>query len=470
MQLEPKKIDISPNSQIHLIGIGGSGMSGIARGLINKGLLVSGSDLKKTSVTEELSSLGVEIMYGHSEKNVAIADIVVVSSAIPQSNPELLKAIQMRSPIYQRAEILNWLMTDFSSRGVVAGTHGKSTTTIMITKILETAGLNPSYIVGANRLDTKTNAAINSGDTFIVEGDESDGSILCYDATDLVITNLEEEHMSYYKTTENLMLHFQKVMQRVIDNKGTLFINEDDSNTVSLIEKEWQSQAQFFSLTKGKGLYAENIQFLPEGTSFDLYEKGSRLETIFMKTQGYHNVCNALAAIQFSRHRGISLETIVQGLSVFYGANRRLEQVGFEKDILVYDDYAHHPTEITTTLNGAKNVTKGRLICIFQPHRFSRTQELFSEFVHSFSDADWLILTDIYPANEPPIEGIHSEKLRDSVKEQYPQLLVDYFSQEEALLKDVIPKLKAGDVLVTMGAGNIGDLAHAIADQLSGSC
>tara|TARA_A100001015_G_scaffold287729_1_gene357797 strand:- start:2377 stop:3795 length:1419 start_codon:yes stop_codon:yes gene_type:complete len=466
MQFEPKKIDLSPNSQIHLIGIGGAGMSGIARGLIKKGFLVSGSDLKPSPNTQSLERLGVQVMYGHSEGNVAMADVVVVSSAIPQSNPELLKAIQMRSPIYQRAEMLNWLMTGFKTRCVVAGTHGKTTTTIMITKIFEAAGLNPSYVVGANRLDSGINSEIHSGEACIVEGDESDGSILCYDASHLVITNLEEEHMNYYKTRENLMLHFKKVMQRVIDHKGLLFINEEDENTMSLREAAWGPSLRFFSLKKGKGLYPKNCQFSSEGTRFELYENDNLVAEIVLSTQGYHNISNALAAIQFAREYDIPLGAIKKGLASFSGAKRRLENIFANDTVSIYDDYAHHPTEIITTLNGARNLVEGRLICIFQPHRYSRTQELFSEFVHSFSESDWLILMDIFPANEAPIEGIHSQKLKEVISSQYPQLRVGYFSEVESLIKHLCPDLIRGDVVVTMGAGNVGDIAKKIAKQL----
>ena len=442
-------------------------MSGIARGLINKGLLVTGSDLKKTEVTSDLEALGIQVKYGHAEGNVALADIVVVSSAIPQSNPELLKAIQMRSPIYQRAEMLNWLMKDAACRCVVAGTHGKSTTTIMITKIFETAGLNPSYVVGANRLDTKTNAEINGSTTCIVEGDESDGSILCYDATDLVITNLEEEHMSYFKTAENLMLHFEGIMKHVIDNKGTLFINQDDSNAVALIKPSWQSRVRFFSLKATSGIHAKEIQFLSDQTKFELYDNAVKLGTVTLKTHGYHNVYNALAAIQFALSKQVPLEEICSGLADFHGANRRLEKIFSDKDILVYDDYAHHPTEIITTLQGARKINDGRLICIFQPHRFSRTKELFTEFVHAFTEADKVILTDIYPANESPIDGVHSEILAEHIQKQYPKMAVDYFSQTESLLDAVTNQLTPGDVVVTMGAGTIGKIAKSLAKKLS---
>lgn len=438
---------------IHLIGIGGIGMSGIAELLINLGYKVSGSDLKDTPATRRLTSLGGHIFYGHKKENVSGADVVVYSSAVHQDNPEIFEAKDLYVPVIPRAEMLAELMR--LKYGVaVAGAHGKTTTTTMIASILTQARLDPTVIIGG-RLDIwgGSNAKLGQGDILLAEADESDGSFMALSPTITVVTNIDTEHMDFYQSMDDIRNTFVDFINK-IPFYGTAILcldNEEIQGIIPRLKKRYLT----YGMTSQADLKALEIENSASGVSFEVVYKQKSLGRITVGMPGEHNVLNALAAMAVGLEMEMDIRAINKGLVNLGGLERRFQIKGEKNNIMVLDDYGHHPTEIMAVLKTIKDCwPERRIIVAFQPHRYSRTQHLYDRFVISFNEADILIITAIYPAGEKEIEGVTAEWLAKGIKEHGHRNVITC-DQAAKVLTELKGVAKPGDVVVTLGAGNI---------------
>ncbi len=455
--------DLSLHKTLHFIGIGGAGMSPIAHVALQKGYKVSGSDLKESIHTIRLKDLGAEIFFGQKSANLRKADVVIVSSAISEDNPELMYAKQEKIPLLKRAEMLDLLMAHDSKKICVAGTHGKTTTSSMITKMIDACGKTPTFIIGAELKDFGRSATLGSGDYFVAEADESDGSFLSLHPNIGVITNIEADHLDYYKEFHNIQDHFQRFMEGVISRNGYLVLNHDDP-TLKMLGESF-AQTHYFSIETAASVMAKNIIQEPEGTRFTLFIDGADHGDVYLQVYGKHNVYNALAAITVGIAEKLPLDCIKKGLFGFSGTKRRFQLIGKVQDIQIYDDYAHHPTEIKVTLEGAKLSLKQRLICIFQPHRYTRTRDLLETFPDAFGHADEIFITEVYSANEKKISHISGKNIVDKMIEKHAAS-AHFIPKKSDIASAVLKILKPGDVVVTMGAGDIHTVAKELLSQL----
>ncbi len=435
-----------------MIGVGGSGMSGIAEVLLNLGHRVSGSDIKNTAVTRRLETLGATIYYGHDRKHVQEVDVVVYSSAVTEENPEIKAAVEKMIPIIPRAEMLAELMR--VKYGIaVAGTHGKTTTTSLIATVLAEGGIDPTVIIGGKLNIFGSNAKLGQGDFLVAEADESDGSFLKLSPTITVLTNIDTDHLDYYRDLESLQRTFEEFTNK-IPFYGVNILCLDDVNVQNLIpclKKRYitygcNTQAEY----QAKDLTFEGLQ-----TRFQILCQGENLGEFILKMPGIHNVQNALAAVAVGRELELDGGAIKRGIEAFKGIERRFQVYDEVDTITVVDDYGHHPTEIKVTLDAMKQVWQDRrVLVVYQPHRFTRTQILFNEFLTAFYQADHLVLTDIYSAGEPSIEGITSKALFQGIKEHGHKSVV-HVSDFEGVIKHLLNEVRPGDVVLTLGAGDI---------------
>lgn len=446
---------IAPHKLIHFIGIGGTGMSAIARILLEKGYKISGTDLKESINTSRLKDFGAKIYYGHAEANVREAGLVVISSAIQSDNIELIAALNHKIPVFKRAEMLGFLMNQFQHKIAVAGTHGKTTTTSMITRIFDYCHKVPTYLIGGDMNDFGGNAALGKTDYFIAEADESDGSFLCLEPNIAVVTNIEEEHMNYYKTTQNLLAHFREFIEHVIARNGYVVLNQDNAYILEITKDLPREKVLFYSLKDpSSALYAHQLEFMEKGIRYSLKLHGKDAGIVSLKVFGQHNVANSLAAIGVGLKQELSLEDIKHGIAKFSGTKRRFQLIGEVNKIRIYDDYGHHPTEIMATLKGAKDSLGRRIICVFQPHRYSRTMDLLEHFAGAFQDADLVVITEIYSANEANPMNVSAQMIVDKMKDKKFKSVL--FIEKKGEIAPVLMKeLKSGDVVLTMGAGDI---------------
>ena len=453
---------LGKTQRIHFIGIGGSGMSGIAEVLINQDYDVSGSDQSKSSVTDHLESLGAEINFNHNAKNVYGKHVVVVSSAICSNNPEVKAAREEMIPVIPRAEMLAELMR--MKHGIaIAGTHGKTTTTSLVATVLAGGHLDPTIIVGGKLKNMGGHAKLGQSKFLVAEADESDGSFLKLSPTLAVVTTLDEEHMDYYNNMQNMKSAFLEFLNSV-PFYGTAILCLDDPNLQSLLPKI-EKRTITYGLKTQADYTAREISVNELKTNFTVFYQGKNLGKISSCSLGNHNICNTLAAIAVGMELNIDFPTIADALKVFSGVQRRFEILHRSDSLIIIDDYGHHPAEIQATLSTAKEVWPNRrLVVLFQPHRFSRTQHLMESFYSSFNDADQLFLLDIYGAGEKPIEGIHSRKMAQGIRE-FGHKNVDYIEKVEILVPHLQNSLQSGDVILTLGAGNIGELAHKLVAQ-----
>lgn len=436
--------------KIHFVGIGGIGMSGIAEVLLNLGFTVTGSDLKKTETTERLERLGATIFYGHREGNIQGVDVVVVSSAVKPDNPEIKKAQELFIPVIQRAEMLAELMRMKYSIAV-AGSHGKTTTTSLISSILGQAGMDPTCVVGGKLNSFGSNAKLGSSKFLVAEADESDGTFLLLFPTIAVVTNIDLEHLDFYKNINEIKDAFVAFLNK-IPFYGLDIICIDNTNVQSIIPL-LKRRYTTYGLSKQADLRAETIHYDGMKTMFTVIFKGNELGNIELSLPGIHNVVNALAACGVAIELDIPFSTIQEALKHFSGIQRRL-QVKLDGPITLIDDYGHHPTEIKATLSAVKQMCKGRIIVVFQPHRYTRTKALMDEFATSFNEADILIITEIYPASEEPIEGITGGRLSEKIRTSGHKHVLFVPTHNEAAA-EVLKLVKRGDVVVTLGAGDI---------------
>lgn len=452
------------NERIHLIGIGGIGMSGIASLLLNLGYEVSGSDVKDSATISELRSQGAEIKVGHQAENVEVADLVVFSSAIPEDNPELLRAKEKGLPVLQRAEMVARLMT--RQKGIaISGTHGKTTTTAMVATVLEKNGLDPTVLVGGELDLIAGNAKLGTGDYFVTEADESDGSLLFMDPEIGVVTNIEVDHLDYYNSKEEIKQTFIQFLNK-LPSTGKGIVCLDDAEISSMLT-EVDSELMTYGLTKRTDLRAKEIVLDKLGSKSTIYWQGKRLGELNLNVPGKHNLANALVAIGIGLHIGLEFEEISTGLKEFGGVKRRFERKGQYRKAMIVDDYAHHPTELEATLNAAQNMGFERIIAVFQPHRYTRTKFLMEEFSRAFDDADEIIITDIYSAGEDPISGVSAEKLIELIK-QSTFVKAKFIPELEEVYEYLKGTVKSGDLVLTLGAGDIWKVGEKLVETQQG--
>ena len=452
--------------KIHLIGISGTGMVGIAQFLLSiPEIILSGSDLNITHATKKLIEQGVLFYETHHKKNIEQVDIVVISGAIPDHNEELIEAKKFQKKIYHRAQFLKILMEPFKSKIGVAGTHGKTTSSGMLISIIQAFSGSSSYIIGGENKQTKQNGQFGESDIFIAEADESDGSFLIYNFSDAIITNVEKEHMNFFKTKEKLYFLFETFMNKIVSKNGMLILNIDDPWLSSQQELFNKPNVFTISIFKEGTCTAKNISYTQKGSSFDLFVRGVFIERFHGNFFGLHNIYNALGVICLSLNYQIPIDKVLEGIRGYHGIKRRMElkeQVG---TISIYDDYAHHPTEIATTLQGLKLAFHRRIICIFQPHRFSRTKHLMNDFLKAFQMADVTIITEIYSANEVSEDPFSAKLIVNEILKS-GQKKVFFIAKLKNIAKKISLLVNENDIIITMGAGNISTIAKSIATQI----
>jgi UDP-N-acetylmuramate--alanine ligase len=443
----------------HLIGIGGIGMSALAHLLIEKGAKVSGSDKRASAITEELAHAGVQIFIGQREENLKTPATVVYSSDIPPTNPEYKEAVRLNFPLLHRSELLRDLMQD-SLPLLVTGTHGKTTTSSLLAHLLFSSGLGPSFAIGGVVRSLKKNGGYGVGDYFIAEADESDGSFLKYGGYGAIITNIDNDHLEYWRTEEALLRGFEQFAEQVT-SKEHLFWCFDDDRLASL-----KIEGISYGFQPHADLYIYDFEQRGWSTFFDFSFFGRDYCDVELPLIGGHNVLNAAACFGLSLSLNLDEKVIREALRSFQGVKRRMEKKGEVKDIAIYDDYAHHPTEIFATLRAVKTaIGKRRLIVAFQPHRYTRTRDCAQQFSQAFEAADQLILTDIYAAGEKPIEGISIDLLLKKIRDAgYSKAL---YIPEAKLVEYLAQTLQPQDVLVTMGAGDITGIGAELIAHLS---
>jgi UDP-N-acetylmuramate--alanine ligase len=439
---------------IHFVGIGGIGMSGIAEVLCNLGFRVSGSDVKKSSVTERLEKLGAEITEGHRAENVGDAHVVVRSTAVRDDNAEIVEALHRSIPVIPRAEMLAELMRLKPHTVAVAGSHGKTTTTSMVATILGHAKLDPTVVVGGVVGAFGSNARLGKGDLMVAEADESDRSFLMLTPTIAVVTNIDREHMDYYADMDDMRECFTSFVNKV-PFYGAAVLCLDDPQVQAVIPHVKRRRVTY-GLSAQADISAHGIVFDQMfGSTFAVWQGSESVGDITLHVPGLHNVYNALASIAVAFELEVTFDLIAEALGQFTNADRRFQFKGEEAGVLVVDDYGHHPTEIKATLAAAKIGSAGRrIVVLFQPHRYSRTQDQMEGFAQSFNNADALLVSDIYAASEDPIEGVTSEALTAAIK-RYGHKNAVFIGGLEGAAEALSGQVSAGDLVITLGAGPV---------------
>ena len=437
-------------------------MSGIAHLFLRRGFTVSGSDVKSSAATDALYNAGARIFIGHRAEQVRGAGVIVYSSAVREDNPEMAEGRSLGIPVMKRAQALAELMKD-KTVITVAGSHGKTTTSSLLSYLLLEAGLCPTIAVGGIVRNIDTNACIGDGEFFVAEADESDGSFLYYTPKYSIITNIDREHLDYYHDFSNEINAFREFIGRTTDS-GCLFCCYDDKNLRNLL-KNYKRRHVLFGLSNQADIYPENISLEALSSRFDCRYNGVLLGSFRLLLGGLHNISNATGVIAAGLELGIRVEVIQKVLAGFQGAKRRLEVKLSTDKFTVIDDYAHHPTEIRASLAALKQFGSRRVIAIFQPHRYTRTQLLLQEFGRCFEHADKVIITDIYAANEQPIPGVTGESVCNAVREVFQHKEVNFVSKEQ--IPDFIKTVaRDKDVIVTLGAGDITKISDQLAKLL----
>jgi UDP-N-acetylmuramate--alanine ligase len=452
-------MSFSRDQCIHFIGIGGAGMSAIAKVLLERGVAVSGSDLKPSRASNVLEAMGATIFVGHSAQQVAGADAVVASTAIPATNPELQEARERSITVMTRGEALAALLQD-SDAVAVAGTHGKTTTTSMIVTVLRSAGIDPTYLVGAGLNDSGTNAKLGTSSIAVAESDESDGSFLLLSPHVAVITNIELDHVDHWGSLDALYEAFFTFIGRT-DPSGALVLPHDNERLRAGVPAEGPRLLTFG--TEGDVVYSD---VRPEGVGSAFSLTAGDTVSVTLSVPGAHNVANATAAAAACISLGVSLEDVASGLALYRGVERRFQVRGEASGVTVVDDYAHHPTEVAATLAAARPGPWRRIVAIFQPHRYSRTAALAGEFGDSFGLADKVILMDVYGAGEDPVPGVSGKLIADAVNDAYPGRSIAYFPHRAELLSYLEASSKSGDLVLTLGAGDVTTVGDQVLETL----
>ncbi|MGC9325027.1 MAG: UDP-N-acetylmuramate--L-alanine ligase [Desulfomonilia bacterium] len=450
--------------RIHFVGIGGIGMSGIAELLINQGFSITGSDVSDSDIIQRLRHLGAEVSIGHRPENIGDSQVVVYSSAVGLDNPECAAAKERRLPVIPRAEMLAEIMRMKYSIAI-AGTHGKTTTTSMLATILAHAGTDPTAIIGGKLDIFGSNARLGDGELLVAEADESDRSFLKLAPIIAVVTNIEKEHMDCYRDLQDILSTYVQFLNKV-PFFGFDMVCLDDENIQQILPHLDRKVITYGSQTQAIYRCTEP-RFEGLNTRYTTHRNGETLGEITLGVPGTHNCLNSLAAVATAFELGIPFETIRVGLSSFKGVQRRCHIRGTKSGVTIMDDYGHHPTEIRMTLNALKTGFPGRrLIVVFQPHRYTRTRDLFDDFITSFYDASRLYLTDIYPASEKPIPGVSGKNLYEQIKD-HGHRDVHYVEHKEDIPQTVITDLREGDILVFLGAGDAWRQGLTILEMLS---
>jgi UDP-N-acetylmuramate--alanine ligase len=446
--------------RLHFIGIGGAGMSGLARIALSHGITVSGSDAKDSTVLSALSALGAQVHPAHQADQVNGSDFVIYSTAISQTNVELVRARELNLPVLTRAQALATLMSESKSIAV-AGTHGKTTTSSMLTVALQACGLDPSFAIGGTLTSSGSNAHRGTGDLFVAEADESDGSFIEYRPFAAIVTNVEHDHVDYFATEADVTKAFAEFAE-TIPKDGYLIYCADDQGSAHLALTITDLNLISYGTREGTDLFIDSINLLPMGSTARVIWKGRTIGNLSLQVPGLHNVLNAGAALAMALVLGAPAAEALTGLASFHGTGRRFELKATVHGIRVVDDYGHHPTEIDVTLSAAKRYAgEGRVLVVFQPHRYSRTQAFMNQFAKALSIADEAVLLEVYAASEKPIPGITSQTIAEQMTNGH--FIPNFLEATEW----VIAQAKPGDVILTLGAGDVNSLAPIISDGLA---
>ncbi len=449
-------------SHVHFIGIGGISMSGLAEILLTEGYKVSGSDANNSYIVERLKTLGADIYINHSKDNIKDADLVVYTDAISKDNEELLESINNNITTVDRATFLGALMKNYNHSIAVSGTHGKTTTTSMVATILNHSILNPTILLGGHLDEIGGNVKLGTKEYLLTEACEYKGNILKYYPNIAIILNMDEDHLDYFKNIDHIVDTFVNYGKNIQDN-GHLIINIDDINSKKII-KSTNANIITFGINNRADYSAENISFDAEGyPTFMLNIKGESLYPVKLGVMGIHNVYNALASIAATHILNVPIETILESIGKYKGTHRRLEVKGLINGVKIVDDYAHNPTEIKASLQALKNSTESNIWVVFQPHTYTRTKILLKKFAESFSDADKVIIPDIYAAREKDTGLIHSTDLVDALVKNGVD--AKYMSSFESIESYLLENAKKGDIIVTMGAGNVYAIGEAMLES-----
>lgn len=456
-------INLEDHRNIHCIGIGGIGLSAIAEILLFRGYNVSGSDMKSSDLTDKLKANGATIYIGHRAENVEDADLIIYSAAIAEENPEFVRAMEKNIPMASRAEILGLLMDEYTNSIAISGTHGKTTTTSMVSLILDNAKLDPTILVGGNLSEIGGNYRVGQGEYFVTEACEYRDSFLELRPAIEVILNIDSDHLDYFKDIEHIVKSFDRFTKnvrnggRIVAYDANPFVNRIIKDLPNVVTYGYNSNCTF-SL--------ENVRFAKNGMpAFNIVKDGKTLAEIELNVPGEHNILNAAAAFTCCYELGVSPEIMTETLKNYHGTKRRFDIIGkTESGVLLVDDYAHHPTEIKATLSAAQNLPHNRVWCLFQPHTYTRTLALFDEFAEAFEKADVLVLTEIYAAREKNIYNVSSETLAKKIKEEHPNKEICYIPTLDGVAEKVLKEAKEGDLVITMGAGDIYKAGQIIMD------
>jgi UDP-N-acetylmuramate--alanine ligase len=465
MNRRPVPFELGP---VHFIGIGGIGMSGIAEIMLRIGYTVQGSDAKASANTERLEKLGAKIFIGHAAEHVEGASAIVYSTAVKADNPEMVAGRERRLPLVRRAEMLAELMRlQFSI--AVGGTHGKTTTTSMVARLLDAGGLDPTVVNGGIINAYGTNAKVGEGDWIVVEADESDGTFLKLKSTVAVVTNIDPEHLDHYGDFEAVKKAFQDFVEN-IPFYGFAAVCLDHPEVQAMAARVENRRLITYGINPQAEVRAAAVEMGPDGATFDVCIQPLEGEPIVMRTlrlpmAGWHNVSNALAAITVARELGVSEDDIREGLRTFEGVKRRFTTTGTVNGVRVVDDYGHHPVEIAAVLRAARQVSKGKVVAVVQPHRYTRLRDLFADFSSCFNDADTVIVADVYSAGEQPIEGVSKDALVEGLR-RYGHRRAIPLEGPDALASVIAEETRSGDLVVCLGAGDITSWAYALPGQL----
>jgi len=457
---------LNRNKPVHLVGIGGAGMSAIANVLLDMGIGVTGSDIKESANVRRLRARGAIIGIGHRRENITLPSVVVKSSAVGDHNPELAEAKKRKIPVVSRAEMLAAIMRTKKSIAV-AGTHGKTTTTSIVAKVLLECGEDPAYLIGGELNETGSNARFGAGRFLVAEADESDGSLLFLEPDFAILTNVDTDHLDYFRDISHVASVFAQFLKRLPEN-GFAVVFGDDSVTRSVGENISREGVEtIFYGTQGDNVFRfSNFRCELGGCEFDVYEEGKSLGKVRLGVPGFHNACNALAAFAVCLRLGLPKDEVINALESFSGVRRRFELVGEINGLKVLDDYAHHPTEVRAVLSMARQMFPNRVVVVFQPHRYSRTNALVEDFGRCFEDADLVIVTDVYGADEIPEPGVTGELIVESIKKENPNKHVIYYPERATLASNVCSHLEEGDIIITMGAGDITQCSREILENI----
>jgi len=451
---------------VHFIGIGGSGMSAIAWVVLKRGYRVTGSDLGSNNQTARLAEAGATIYKGHAADNLGSPDLVVVSTAIPSHNPERVAAQERGIPVWQRARMLAAIM-DGGNSTAIAGAHGKTTTTSMSGLLLKHAGLDPTVLVGGELNDFGGNAHVGRADLVVAEADESDGSFLLFHPDLSVITNVEADHLDHWKDLEALLEGYAQFL-RQIKPSGTAILCGDSPGALEALRRSGREAITYSTTGLPADWQARDIRIGAEATTFEAVHQGQSLGAFELRVPGQHNVSNALAAMAVAHRHGVDPSICRTILPMYRGAGRRWERIGAAWGVTVIDDYAHHPTEIAATLAAARATRAGktgRIVSIFQPHRYSRTHLLGDQFGAAFASADLALILDVYSAGEAPIDGVSGATIRDSItRNGSPE--AHFFARRDDVLPFLLERLQPNDLVLTMGAGDVWKLGRPLLEML----